>query len=59
MIFFAAMPLMIGLMNFVVPLQLEIRDVAFPTLNSVGLWLTATGDRAFVGIALPGGREYP
>jgi len=29
MIFFAAMPLMIGLMNFVVPLQLGIRDVAF------------------------------
>jgi cytochrome o ubiquinol oxidase subunit I len=43
MIFFAAMPLMIGLMNFVVPLQLGIRDVAFPTLNSVGFWLTATG----------------
>ncbi len=43
MIFFAAMPLMIGLMNFVVPLQLGIRDVAFPTLNSAGFWLTATG----------------
>ena len=43
MIFFAAMPLMIGLMNFAVPLQLGVRDVAFPTLNSVGFWLTATG----------------
>ena len=43
MIFFGAMPLVIGLMNFVVPLQLGIRDVAFPTLNSVGFWLTATG----------------
>jgi cytochrome o ubiquinol oxidase subunit I len=43
MIFFAAMPFMIGLMNFVVPLQLGVRDVAFPTLNSVGFWLTATG----------------
>ncbi|WP_181173785.1 cytochrome o ubiquinol oxidase subunit I [Mesorhizobium sp. B2-3-12] len=43
MIFFAAMPFMIGLMNFVVPLQLGIRDVAFPTLNSVSFWLTATG----------------
>ena len=41
MIFFAAMPLMIGLMNFVVPLQLGVRDVAFPTLNSVSFWLTA------------------
>jgi cytochrome o ubiquinol oxidase subunit I len=43
MIFFVAMPLIIGLMNFVVPLQLGIRDVAFPVLNSVGLWLTASG----------------
>jgi cytochrome o ubiquinol oxidase subunit 1 len=43
MIFFVAMPFMIGLMNFVMPLQLGIRDVAFPTLNSVSFWLTATG----------------
>ncbi|MBB4619080.1 cytochrome o ubiquinol oxidase subunit I [Sphingomonas abaci] len=43
MIFFVAMPFMIGLMNFVLPLQLGIRDVAFPTLNSVSLWLTAVG----------------
>ncbi|MEI8699697.1 cytochrome o ubiquinol oxidase subunit I [Mesorhizobium sp. ISC15] len=43
MIFFGAMPFMIGLMNFVVPLQLGVRDVAFPTLNSVSLWLTASG----------------
>ncbi len=43
MIFFVAMPFVIGLMNFVVPLQLGERDVAFPTLNSVGFWLTATG----------------
>src|ERR1700749_621540 len=43
MIFFAAMPLMIGFMNFVVPLQLGGRDVAFPTLNSTSFWLTATG----------------
>src|SRR6202020_561258 len=28
---------------FVVPLQLGVRDVAFPTLNSVSFWLTATG----------------
>ena len=43
MIFFVAMPFVIGLMNFAVPLQLGVRDVAFPTLNSVSLWLTATG----------------
>jgi len=43
MIFFVAMPFVIGLMNLVMPLQLGIRDVAFPTLNSVSFWLTATG----------------
>ena len=43
MIFFVAMPFLIGLMNLVVPLQLGVRDVAFPTLNNVSFWLTATG----------------
>src|SRR6267154_2471799 len=43
MIFFVAMPFVIGLMNLVMPLQLGIRDVAFPTLNSVSFWLTASG----------------
>jgi cytochrome o ubiquinol oxidase subunit 1 len=43
MIFFVAMPFVIGLMNFVVPLQLGVRDVAFPVLNSVSFWLTASG----------------
>ncbi|HEX8484411.1 cytochrome o ubiquinol oxidase subunit I [Sphingomonas sp.] len=43
MIFFVAMPFMIGLMNFALPLQLGVRDVAFPTLNSVSFWLTASG----------------
>src|SRR5579859_4973251 len=43
MIFFVAMPFVIGLMNFVLPLQLGVRDVAFPTLNSVSFWLTAVG----------------
>src|ERR1700754_1190432 len=43
MIFFMAMPFVIGLMNFVLPLQLGVRDVAFPTMNSVSFWLTASG----------------
>ena len=43
MIFFGAMPFLVGLMNFVVPLQLGVRDVAFPTLNSVSFWMTASG----------------
>jgi len=43
MIFFMAMPFVIGLMNFAVPLQLGVRDVAFPTMNNVSFWLTASG----------------
>jgi Heme/copper-type cytochrome/quinol oxidases, subunit 1 len=43
MILFGAMPLVLGYMNFLVPLQLGVRDVAFPTFNSVGFWLTASG----------------
>src|SRR5258708_2376348 len=43
MMFFVAMPFVIGLMNFAVPLQLGARDVAFPVLNNVSFWLTAAG----------------
>jgi cytochrome o ubiquinol oxidase subunit 1 len=43
MILFGAMPLVLGLMNYVTPLQLGVRDIAFPTLNSIGFWLTASG----------------
>src|SRR5216684_1338482 len=38
MIFFVAMPLVTGLMNFVVPLQFGARDVAFPFLNNFSFW---------------------
>lgn len=41
MIFFVAMPFVIGLMNFVIPLQLGARDVAYPFLNNLGFWFTA------------------
>ncbi|MGI4746009.1 MAG: cbb3-type cytochrome c oxidase subunit I, partial [Janthinobacterium lividum] len=43
MIFFMAMPFMIGLMNVAMPLQIGARDVAFPFLNSFSFWLTAAG----------------
>ncbi|MEA1652669.1 cytochrome o ubiquinol oxidase subunit I [Nitrospirillum sp. BR 11164] len=43
MIFFMAMPFMVGLMNIVVPLQIGARDVAFPYLNNLSFWLTAAG----------------
>ncbi len=43
MIFFVAMTFMFGLINCIVPLQIGARDVAFPLLNSISFWLTATG----------------
>ncbi|TDN82948.1 cbb3-type cytochrome c oxidase subunit I [Stakelama pacifica] len=43
MIFFMAMPFLIGLINYVMPLQIGARDVAFPLLNSVSLWMTVGG----------------
>ncbi len=43
MIFFMAMPMIIGLMNCVLPLQIGARDVAFPFLNNVSLWLAVAG----------------
>ncbi|MFD1796531.1 cytochrome o ubiquinol oxidase subunit I [Paracoccus aurantiacus] len=43
MIFFVAMPFVTGLMNFVVPLQIGARDVAFPFLNNFSFWMTVGG----------------
>ena len=43
MIFFVAMPLVTGLMNFAMPLQIGARDVAFPFLNNFSFWMTASG----------------
>ncbi|MGH7068949.1 MAG: cbb3-type cytochrome c oxidase subunit I [Acetobacteraceae bacterium] len=43
MIFFMAMPFLIGVINYVMPLQIGARDVAYPTLNGISLGLTAAG----------------
>ena len=40
MIFFVAMPLIFGVINMVLPLQIGARDVAYPYLNSLSFWLT-------------------
>ncbi|CAL4323221.1 Cytochrome bo(3) ubiquinol oxidase subunit 1 [Buchnera aphidicola (Periphyllus testudinaceus)] len=42
MIFFVAMPLIIGLMNLVIPLQIGARDLAFPFLNNLSFWITVS-----------------
>jgi cytochrome o ubiquinol oxidase subunit I len=65
MIFFVAMPLVTGLMNFVVPLQIGARDVAFPFLNNFSFWMTSFGaalvmTSLFVGeFARTGWLAYP
>jgi cytochrome o ubiquinol oxidase subunit 1 len=51
MIFFVAMPLVTGFMNYVVPLQIGARDVAFPFLNNFSFWMT-TGGAILVMISL-------
>lgn len=43
MVFFVTMGFFFGLMNWFVPLQIGARDLAFPFLNSLGLWLTIAG----------------
>lgn len=43
MIFFVAMPLVFGLANIALPLQIGARDVAYPYLNSFSFWMTFVG----------------
>lgn len=43
MIFFVAMPMITGLMNYLVPLQIGARDVSFPFLNNFSFWMTTAG----------------
>lgn len=51
MIFFVAMGIMFGLINWIVPLQIGARDVAFPFLNSLSFWLFAAG-AALINLSL-------
>jgi cytochrome o ubiquinol oxidase subunit 1 len=57
MIFFVAMPFVTGLMNYVVPLQIGARDVAFPFLNNFSFWMTTMG--AVLIMARTGWLAYP
>ncbi|MEY2342721.1 cbb3-type cytochrome c oxidase subunit I [Acidithiobacillus sp. IBUN Pt1247-S3] len=41
MILLAATPLLVGFMNIIVPIQIGARDMAYPYLNALGLWITA------------------
>src|SRR5467141_2437970 len=43
MIFFVAMPILFGFANYLIPLMIGARDMAFPRLNALSFWLTAFG----------------
>ncbi len=43
MIFLAVIPMLAGLGNYIVPLQVGARDMAFPRLNALGLWMFVFG----------------
>ena len=43
MIIFAVTPILTGIGNIIVPLQIGARDMAFPMMNAVSLWLTTVG----------------
>jgi cytochrome c oxidase subunit I len=43
MIFFVAMPILFGFINYLLPLMIGARDMAFPRLNAWGFWMTAFG----------------
>ena len=43
MIFFVAMPIVFGFANYMLPLMIGARDMAFPRLNAFSFWLTAFG----------------
>src|ERR1700736_3350010 len=44
MIFFVAMPVLFGFANYLVPLMIGPRDMAFPRLNAFSFWLSFLGD---------------
>jgi cytochrome c oxidase subunit I len=43
MIFFVIMPFMFGFANYLIPLMIGARDMAFPRLNAFSFWMTAFG----------------
>ncbi len=57
MVFFVTMGFLFGLINLIVPLQIGARDLAFPFLNSLGLWLYVAG-AVFINMFFVVGGEF-
>jgi cytochrome c oxidase subunit I len=56
MVFFVGMPILIGIANYLVPLQVGARDMAFPRLNALGFWVTLFGGLlVYASFFMPGG----
>ena len=56
MIFLVAMPVLFGIMNYILPLQIGARDMAFPRLNALGVWLVPFGG---ISVAFQFSRRRP
>ena len=58
MVFLVGMPFLFGFANYIVPLQIGARDMAFPRLNAFSFWLTAFGGMLLYYSFLGGGGLY-